>query len=98
MDLPGVVQRTAQFLQCDLNNDQLTELCQHLSFDSMKSNPMTNLEDLKPNYKINLEGKMEPFMRKGKVGDWKSEIDDQLGEKIDKQVSQYIFRNILYSC
>lgn len=84
-DLPGVVQRTAKFLNRSLDSRQLEELCEHLSFESMKKNPSTNLEEqLSRESRPKIEGKVEPFMRKGQVGNWKAELTMEDAEKIDK--------------
>jgi len=81
-----VVQRTAAFLNCTLNSEQLEQLCKHLSFESMKNNPSVSNESQvarMPTRPINLEGKIEPFMRKGEVGSWKCELTPKLEEKLN---------------
>jgi len=73
-DLPGVVRRTAAFLNCTLTSEQLKQLCKHLSFESMKNNPAVTHEDELAKLlgkSTTLEGKIEPFMTKGEVGSWK---------------------------
>ncbi|XP_069678912.1 luciferin sulfotransferase-like [Periplaneta americana] len=89
-DLPNVVQRTAKFLNKSLNCQQLQKLCEHLSFDSMKNNTSVNHDDelgkiARPT--VNVE---ERFMRKGQVGNWKSELTPQQAEKIDKWTDEKI--------
>ncbi|KAJ4450639.1 hypothetical protein ANN_02068 [Periplaneta americana] len=82
-DLPGVVQRTAHFLNCELNAEQLEKLCEHLSFESMKSNPaVVNQEDLNLRKHKDVIGDVQPMVRKGKVGGWKEEISAYLAQKI----------------
>ncbi|PSN52265.1 hypothetical protein C0J52_08332 [Blattella germanica] len=84
-DLPAVVLRMANFLECSISAEQLKKLCEHFSFESMKKNPMTNFEsDMNPAIRSYLEGKVEPFMRKGQVGGWKSDLTPQIAQKIDK--------------
>jgi hypothetical protein len=85
-DLPGVVQRTADFLNCTLNSEQLKQLCEHLSFDSMKNNPSVSHEDEMAKLRgkqTNINGEIQPFMRKGEVGSWKQDITPQIEEKIN---------------
>lgn len=85
-DLPGVVQRTAAFLNCTLTSEQLKRLCKHLSFESMKNNPSVSHEDEMAKLRgksTNLNGKIEPFMRKGEVGGWKQDVTPQLEEKLN---------------
>jgi hypothetical protein len=82
-----VVQRTAAFLNCTLSSEQLKQLCKHLSFDSMKNNPSVSQEDivakLHGKSAATVEGKIEPFMRKGEVGSWKCEVTPKLEEKLN---------------
>lgn len=85
-DLPGVVQRTADFLNCTLNPEQLKQLCEHLSFESMKNNPSVSHEDEMVKLRgkqTNANGEIQPFMRKGEVGSWKQDITPQIEEKIN---------------
>ncbi|PSN52264.1 hypothetical protein C0J52_08333 [Blattella germanica] len=85
INLPAVVERTANFLNRPINPDELHQLCNHISFGNMRKNPMINIEA--EMFKIDrgkVEGKVEPFIRKGQVGGWRSDITPQLAEKIDK--------------
>lgn len=43
-DLPSVVRKTAAFLGKTLTDSQVDKLCDHLSFQNMKSNRAVNLE------------------------------------------------------
>lgn len=59
----------------------------HLSFNSMKNNPALNLEPIlammdKPH--LNSENPDETFIRKGKVGDWKNYMSEELSARFDK--------------
>jgi hypothetical protein len=81
-----VVQRTAAFLNCTLSSEQLKQLCKHLSFESMKNNHSVLYEDLVVKLRrksTTLEGKIEPFLRKGEVGSWKCDITPNLEEKLN---------------
>jgi hypothetical protein len=81
-----MVRRTAAFLNCTLNSEQLKELCKHLSFDSMKNNHSVSHEEEAAKLRgtpTTLKGKIEPFMRKGEVGSWKCEVTPQLEEKLN---------------
>ena len=81
-----MVQRTAAFLNCTLNSEQLEQLCKHLSFDSMKNNPSVSYEPVMakmPARPTTLEGKIETFMRKGEVGSWKCDLKPKLEEKLN---------------
>ena len=81
-----MVQRTAAFLNSTLNSEQLEQLCKHLSFESMRKNPSVSYEgaaDKVPAKPTDLEGKREPFMRKGEVGSWKCDLTPKLEEKLN---------------
>ena len=43
-DLPGVIRKVASFLDVTINEEDIPRLCNHLSFDEMKVNPMVNYE------------------------------------------------------
>ncbi|XP_050304334.1 luciferin sulfotransferase-like [Anthonomus grandis grandis] len=84
-DLPGVVQKTARFLDKSLTQEQTDKLARHLSFDSMKNNQAVNYDWLvklsqiyKPSDKNNV------FMRKGKVGGYKEAMTPDVIEQFDK--------------
>ena len=82
-----MVRRTAAFLNCTLSSEQLKQLCKHLSFESMKNNPSVAYEKqvakLHRKSARTLEGKIEPFMRKGEVGSWKCDVTPKLEEKLN---------------
>jgi len=81
-----VVQPTAAFLNCTLNSEQLEQLCKHLSFESKNNNPSVSYEPLvarMPARTTILEGKIEPYMRKGEVGSWKCDLKPKLEEKLN---------------
>jgi hypothetical protein len=52
----------------------------------MKNNPSVSHEDEMAKLRgkpTNLEGKIEPFMRKGEMGGWKRDVTPQLQEKLN---------------
>jgi hypothetical protein len=64
----------------------MKQLCEHLSFESMKNNPSVSHEDEMAKLRgkeTNLQGKIEPFMRKGEVGGWKQDITPQIEERLN---------------
>jgi len=70
-----------------LTDEQVSALEDHLSFNSMKKNPALNLEPIlammekQPSKEANPD---ETFIRKGKVGDWKNYMSEELSAKFDK--------------
>jgi hypothetical protein len=53
----------------------------------MKNNPSVSYEGLAAKMHgmntVTLEGKIEPFIRKGEVGSWKSEVTPEVEEKLN---------------
>lgn len=84
-DLPKIIKQMASFLNKSLSEEQVTQLCHHLSFANMKNNPAVNFElivSLNRKYKlIECEGE---FMRSGKVGDYKAKMSPQMIQRFDQ--------------
>jgi len=81
-----VEQRTEAFLNSTLTFEQLEQPCKQLSFESMKNNPSVSYEPVvarMPARPTTLEGKIEPFYRKGDVGSWKCDLTPKLEEKLN---------------
>ncbi|XP_023164036.1 estrogen sulfotransferase [Drosophila hydei] len=84
-DLPAVIKRCAQFLNVSelLSDDNMKRICQHLQFDSMQSNGAINMETLIPQRETK-------FIRKGKVGDWRNHMTDEISERFDSWSEQHL--------
>ncbi|KAJ4450084.1 hypothetical protein ANN_01491 [Periplaneta americana] len=90
-DLHGVIRKTADFLGKSLNEEQVNQLAEHLSFRSMKSNPATNLEIF-----AELERKRHglpeqpdlKFIRQGECGGWRKEMTQEMADKLDAWTKQ----------
>jgi hypothetical protein len=66
-DLPKQIRRVADYLDFQLDPEQMEKVVEHCTFDSMKNNKMANRD------KVWLfDQKISKFMRKGQVGDWKN--------------------------
>lgn len=79
-DLKSCIKNLSTFCQRELPNEQIENLANHVSFDSMKKNPQTNFESF-----IAMRPHISPFIRKGIVGDWKNHLTPEQSELIDKR-------------
>ncbi|EDW83235.1 uncharacterized protein Dwil_GK22430 [Drosophila willistoni] len=80
-DLPTVVQQCAKFMNAShlLNETSLQRICQHLQFDSMQNNSAVNLENVFPQQ----IGSGSKFIRKGKIGDWRNHMSEDISHRFD---------------
>lgn len=83
-DLPKEIRKIAAFLGKTLTEEQVDRITEHCSFKSMKDNPQTNM--------LNRGGvrKGSKFMRKGKVGDWRSLFTPVQSEKVDQLTAEWL--------
>ena len=79
------IRKIAAFLGKSLTSHQVNQVAKHIQFENMKSNPMTNMEDRKFYQK-----EIYPFMRCGKVGQWKDFLTVQQSEEIDEELRNSI--------
>ncbi|XP_072042827.1 sulfotransferase 1C1-like [Amphiura filiformis] len=95
-DLKGTVERIGHFLEYTFSDDVLDRIVSHCTFENMKANPMTNPDTLRF-MKTNVESidnnniipkDSHPFMRKGKVGDWKSHFTVSQNEAMDALIRE----------
>ncbi|KAH0626567.1 hypothetical protein JD844_001629 [Phrynosoma platyrhinos] len=81
------IQKVARFLGFDVPESVVNKIIQHTTFESMKTNPMTNYSTLPS---VILDQTVSPFMRKGVVGDWKEYFTVAQSEKLDDIYAQLL--------
>lgn len=90
-DLMSVLKRTCKFLKKTYTDEQLMELSKHLSFEAMKANPCTNNSALISKLaEIHNEGPKFQFMRKGKVGTYKDELEPEYIQRFQAHINEQL--------
>lgn len=77
------INQIAVFLGKQLDQKSLQTIVDATSFQSMKTNPMTNFANAH-----GMEPDISPFMRKGLVGDWKTHFTVAQNERFDALYSR----------
>ena len=72
-DLEGEVRRIDAFLGRNSSDDVINKVCENVTFGVMKENPT-----------VNRSKRMSNFMRKGKVGDWRSHFSMEESVALDE--------------
>ena len=80
-DHPGAVRAIAEFMGCDLTPDVVDKIVKESTIDKMKANPNTNFSWVSPNMFAVKE--INPFLRKGIVGDWKNHFTAEQSAMFD---------------
>lgn len=87
IDLEGTLRDLTEFLEKELSEDQVEQLCDHLDFKNMRDNPLVNIDELiqyrKKQYGI--EDSQFTFIRKGQVGSHKEEMPEEFVERFNKR-------------
>lgn len=70
-----------------VTDEQIAELSEHLNFSKMAANPAVNLEHILPRKDVPQDDK---FIRKGKVGDWRNYMSEELSERFDEWTEKHL--------
>lgn len=66
-----------------ITDEQVMQLCDHLSFRKMSENPSVNYEHMLAQKNTCPNDPNSKFIRKGKVGDWRHYMSDGLSRRFD---------------
>uniref|UniRef100_A0A673KWE3 Sulfotransferase n=1 Tax=Sinocyclocheilus rhinocerous TaxID=307959 RepID=A0A673KWE3_9TELE len=77
------VEHLCSFLGLSTSVEEREKITKGVQFDAMKQNKMTNYSTIPV-----MDFKISPFMRKGKVGDWKSHFTVAQNEQFDEVYKQ----------
>ncbi|KAF5271007.1 hypothetical protein FQR65_LT05357 [Abscondita terminalis] len=83
VDLRGTIEEVASFLGKNLTKTNVEDLFNHLSFDNLKKCQGFNMEKF-------IKGDVNPFLRIGKIGDYKNAMSDEVIKVLKKQKEQYL--------
>ncbi|XP_043265449.1 luciferin sulfotransferase [Colletes gigas] len=86
----AVIKRTAKFLGKNVTDEQITDLSEHLKFSKMAANPAINLQHILPNKNVPED---EKFIRKGKVGDWRNYMSEELSQRFDEWTEKHLLNS-----
>ncbi|XP_062393693.1 sulfotransferase family 2, cytosolic sulfotransferase 3 [Sardina pilchardus] len=84
-DLRGALRRFSKFLGRELTEQSLEQVVSHCTFDSMKTNDMSNFSLIPQDI---MDKKKSPFLRKGIVGDWKNHLSPDQEVKFNAVIKQ----------
>lgn len=87
-NLRAIVRKTIDFFGKKYSDQQIDDLCNYLSFDSMKDNPACNKQHFVDYCKNVIDQPIitekYSFMRSGKVGGHAAEFSDEIDKKFDE--------------
>jgi len=89
------VRATAKLLGKSLTDAEMQGVLHHLSFESMKTNPAVNNDEITDYLtQIHGEARKSHFIRKGKVGSWKEELSPEIIKKLDDWIAKNMIPGI----
>lgn len=95
------VKETMKFLGKSFSQQQIDQLCNHLSVDAMRLNPSCNNDSLVEKAKsLNENGKTSgefKFIRRGEVGSFKEEFSNETNQQFEEFMHQKILENNNFS-
>eukprot|EP00111_Clytia_hemisphaerica_P008104 TCONS_00023633-protein len=90
-DLPKVIKRIASFLEVTISDEDVLRLCDHVSFEKMKANPMVNKDEyFEERKKAMNNGYAGKFINKGKSGTWKEYLTDEMVQRFEQWEEKWL--------
>ncbi|KAG5667518.1 hypothetical protein PVAND_015497 [Polypedilum vanderplanki] len=86
-NLQNETEKVMKFLNKNYPKSEIEELCEHLSFGSMRRNPQCNFEVINKSDDENFQ-----FIRKGETGSYKKEMNSEENEKFDDFIMNEDFK------
>jgi hypothetical protein len=87
-DLPDVIQKVASLLGKSISKEDILRLQQHVSFESMKTNPAVNKTNVIKDIVKGGGQVISPFIRDGKVGGYKSTMSPEIISQFQHQMKK----------
>ena len=91
-DMPGTVRRIAKFLNRELSEENVKQICEHCSIENMKKNEMTNGEyhgeyaaDISVEFNANHGG----LINTGAGGGWRDKVTDEMHALMQDEMEKY---------
>ncbi|KAJ8258204.1 hypothetical protein GJAV_G00194330 [Gymnothorax javanicus] len=89
-DIDRELDRVCTFLGLSPTEEEKNLVKEGIGFDAMKENDMTNYSSF-----IDMDFSISPFMRKGKVGDWKNHFTVHQNGQFDKEYQRKMMNTTL---
>ena len=80
----AAIETIAKFIGEDLTPLEVNSVVEQTTFEAMKANPAANMNWAGALY----HDRSTPFLRKGKVGDWKNFFTDEQSARMDEEIKK----------
>jgi hypothetical protein len=91
-DLRGCVEKIAQFIGHQIDDNMIDHITEQCTFDGMKANPLADPDEYKFNNLLIKDYFIKPgstsFFRKGVVGDWRNHFSDEQSSRLDEEYAK----------
>ena len=91
-DMSGTVRKIAEFLNRELSEDDVKQICEHCSIENMKKNKMTNgdhHEEYVPGTSIAFNKNNSGLINTGTGGGWRGEVTNEMYALMKDEMEKY---------